>query len=233
MAQAVLLEHVSKSYGEGAAAVTAVRDVTLHVEEGEFVALMGPSGCGKTTLLNLMAGIDTPDEGRVFLHGRDLSQLSDDDRSDLRLRDLGFIFQSFNLFPTFTAVENVSWPLSFLGQRRREARQRADEVLHLVGLDDGVRNRRPPEMSGGEQQRVAIARALIASPRLLLADEPTGNLDSKNGQAVMDLLRSLNREQGISVVLVTHSTFAAAYSNRRIELRDGQIVAEGGGGSLT
>jgi putative ABC transport system ATP-binding protein len=142
----------------------------------------------------------------------------------MRLRSLGFVFQSFNLFPTFTGVENVAWPLGFLGLRAREARRRAAEVLDLVGLDGSVRRRRPTEMSGGEQQRVAIARALVAEPRLLLADEPTGNLDSKNGEVIMDLLRHLNRERGITVVLVTHSAFAAGYSHRRIELRDGQIL---------
>ena len=169
---------MSKSYGDGVAAVAAVRDVTLRIPAGGFVSIVGPSGCGKTTLLNLMAGLDTPSEGRVFLQGHELSQMSDNDRSDMRLRSVGFVFQSFNLFPTFTGEENVSWVLGFLGVRGREARRRAAEVLDLVGLDGSVRKRRPTEMSGGEQQRVAIARALTADPRVLFADEPTGNLDS-------------------------------------------------------
>jgi putative ABC transport system ATP-binding protein len=228
MEPSIVLENVSKNYGEGSAAVAAVREVTLRIDEGEFVSIIGPSGCGKSTLLNLMAGIDTPNSGRVFLHGRDLSAMSDDDRSDMRLESVGFIFQSFNLFPTFTAEENVSWPLGFLGRPAGEARRRAAEVLDLVGLSGAIRKRRPTEMSGGEQQRVAIARALTAEPRLLLADEPTGNLDSANGHLIMDLIRGLNRSHGITVVLVTHSAFAAEYSNRRIELRDGRIVSGNG-----
>jgi len=188
--------------------------------------VMGPSGCGKSTLLNLVAGLDTPEQGSVVLAGHDLSQLSDDERSDFRLQHVGFVFQSFNLFPTFTVEENVAWPLEFLGLRWPAARDEAHLALRQVGVDPSARRRRPAELSGGEQQRVAIARALATKPRLLLADEPTGNLDSRTGQAILDLLRRLNAEQGLTVVMVTHSAFAATYGHRTIELRDGAIVRE-------
>lgn len=223
---AVLLERVHKRYGTGPQAVDALNDLNLRVAPEEFLSIMGPSGCGKTTLLNLIAGIDTPTSGRVWVAGHDLAQLSDDARSDLRLQHIGFVFQSFNLFPTFTAEENVTWPLEFLGVHWREARKRADAALAEVGLDDGARRRRPAELSGGEQQRVAIARALVTKPRLLMADEPTGNLDSKTGQSILDLMQFLNREEHLSIVLVSHSLFAAAYGHRMVELRDGHVVRE-------
>ena len=223
---AVILDRVSKQYGTGLQLVPAVADVTLRVPAGEFVSVMGPSGCGKSTLLNLIAGLDTPASGAVTVCGRELQGLSDDARSDLRLRHIGFIFQSFNLFPTFTVEENVAWPLEFLGVRWRQARQRAAAALEQVGVDLAARDRRPAELSGGEQQRVAIARALVTEPQLLLADEPTGNLDSRTGQSILDLLRRLNRERDLTVVMVTHSTFAATYGHRTVELHDGRIVRE-------
>src|SRR5437867_4011228 len=170
---AVALENVSKVYGGGPEPVGAVRDVSLTVPAGEFLAIVGPSGSGKSTLLNLIAGLDSATAGRVLLGGRDLGFLSDRARSDLRLREIGFVFQSFNLFPTFTAEENVSWPLEFLGVRWRDARRRAREALAQVALPPSVAHRRPAELSGGEQQRVAIARALVTEPRLLPADQPT------------------------------------------------------------
>src|SRR5206468_1649212 len=180
------LEHVSKRYGDGPTGVTALADVSLEVSEGEFLSIMGPSGSGKSTLLNLLAGLDTPDSGRVVIGGRNLAQLSDNARSDLRLREIGFVFQSFNLFPTFTVEENIAWPLEFLGLSWREARRRAAGALAQVGLASSVRDRRPAELSGGEQQRVGIARAPVTQPRLLLADAPTGNLASRPGHAVLD-----------------------------------------------
>jgi putative ABC transport system ATP-binding protein len=224
-AVAIAMERVDKLYG-GAAQVGALRDVNLAIPVGEFVAILGPSGSGKSTLLNLIAGIDSPTAGRVIVHGRDLAFLRDDARSDLRLREIGFVFQSFNLFPTFTAEENVAWPLEFLGVRWREARRRAGEALADVGLPAGVARRCPAELSGGEQQRVAIARALVTEPRLLLADEPTGNLDSQTGQTILDLLRRLNVTRHLTVVLVTHSPIAASHAQRTIELRDGHVVRE-------
>jgi len=223
---AVILDRVSKQYGVGTQSVTAIDDVTLRVRAGEFLSIMGPSGCGKSTLLNLIAGLDTPASGEVTVCGRDLAHLSDDARSDLRLRHVGFVFQGFNLFPTFTVEENVAWPLEFLGVRWRHARRRAAEALEQVGMEVGAADRRPAELSGGEQQRVAIARALVTEPQLLLADEPTGNLDSRTGQAILDLLRRLNGERDLTVVMVTHSTFAATYGHRTVELHDGRIVRD-------
>jgi putative ABC transport system ATP-binding protein len=220
----IVLDRVSKVHGSGPLAVTALRDVSLAVEPGEFVAVVGPSGSGKSTLLNLAAGLDVPTHGRVAVGGADLSRLSDDARSDLRLREIGFVFQSFNLLPTFTAEENVGWPLEFLGLRRREARRRASAALERVGIPAAARTRRPAELSGGEQQRVAIARALVAEPRLVLADEPTGNLDSRTGHAVLDLLHALNREQRVTVIMVTHGALPARGAGRTVELRDGHLV---------
>ncbi|MBI1815367.1 MAG: ABC transporter ATP-binding protein [Deltaproteobacteria bacterium] len=223
---AILLERVCKRYGTGPQAVEALSDVSLRVAPEEFLSIIGPSGCGKSTLLNLIAGIDTPTSGRVWVAGHELAKLSDDARSDLRLQRIGFVFQSFNLFPTFTAEENVTWPLEFLGVHWREARERADATLAEVGLENGTRKRRPAQLSGGEQQRVAIARALVTKPRLLVADEPTGNLDSRTGQSILDLLRFLNKEEHLSIVLVTHSSVAASYGHRIVELQDGRILRE-------
>ena len=224
--EAICLERVTKKYGTGAQEVLALNEVSLRVPAGEFVSIMGPSGCGKSTLLNLIAGLDTPSSGRVAIAGHDLSQLSDDARSDLRLQHIGFVFQNFNLFPTFTIEENVAWPLEFLGVRWKQARLQAAHMLNRVGIGSGALQRRPAELSGGEQQRVAIARALATKPTLVLADEPTGNLDSRTGQAILDLLRNLNAENSLTVVMVTHSAFAAAYGHRTIELSDGRIVRE-------
>jgi putative ABC transport system ATP-binding protein len=223
----IVLETVSKVHGDGPQAVTALRDVSLAVELGEFVAVVGPSGSGKSTLLNLAAGLEVPTRGRVAVGGEDLARLSDDARSDLRLRQIGFVFQSFNLLPTFTAEENVGWPLEFLGVGRREARRRASHVLERVGVPTAARVRRPAELSGGEQQRVAIARALVAEPRLVLADEPTGNLDSHTGRTVLDLLRALNLEHRVTVIMVTHGALATGVADRIVVLRDGRLLSEG------
>jgi len=223
---AIDLEAVSKRYGQGPTAVEAVRDLSLRVPAGEFLSIMGPSGSGKSTLLNLIAGLDTPTSGRVLVLGQDLGYLPSNARSRLRLRHVGIVFQAFNLFPTFDAEENVAWPLEFLGARNQEAAERATAALARVHLDAGARHRRPAELSQGEQQRVAIARALVVEPRLLLADEPTGNLDSQTGQAILDLLRELNQERALTVILVTHSAFAATYGHRTVELRDGRIDFE-------
>ena len=187
---------------------------------------MGSSGSGKSTILSLIAGLDAPNSGRVLISGDDLAQMGDEARSRLRLRHIGFVFQSFNLFPSFTVEENVGWPLEFLGKTWQDARLRASGVLEKVGIGTQARRRRPAELSGGEQQRVAIARALVTEPGLILADEPTGNLDSLTGQAILDLLRDLNGDRQLTIVLVTHSAFAATYGHRTIELRDGRIVHE-------
>jgi ABC-type lipoprotein export system ATPase subunit len=224
MAHAITLEGVSKRYGDGAQALCALSDIDLSVPHGQFLSVMGASGSGKSTLLNLIAGVDCPSDGRVLVHGQDVGQLSDDARSDLRLHEIGFVFQSFNLFPNFTVEENVVWPLKFLAVHWKEAQQRAAAILEQVGIGHVALERRPGELSGGEQQRVAIARALVTEPRLLLADEPTGNLDSRTGQAVLDLLLELNQDRRLTILLVTHSTFAATYGHRTVELLDGRIV---------
>jgi len=223
---ACALEHVRKRYGSGPQSVQALVDVSLCVRRGEFISIMGPSGCGKSTLLNLIAGLDTPDGGRVVVAGHDLSELSDEVRSDLRLNAIGFVFQGFHLLPTFTVEENVAWPLELQGLRSRQASQRARAALEQAGIASGALARLPAELSGGEQQRVAIARALATKPLLLLADEPTGNLDSRTGQSLLDLLSELNASGGLTVIMVTHSAFAATYGNRTIELHDGQITRE-------
>jgi putative ABC transport system ATP-binding protein len=228
-APAIRLESVSMHYGEGAATTPALRDVSLTVPVGEFLAITGSSGAGKSTLLNLVAGLDVATSGRVVVLGKDLAELSDDGRSDMRLEHMGFIFQAFNLFPTFTAQENVAWPLAFLGVTRHEARERAADMLERVAVARDRHRRAPAELSGGEQQRVAIARALVTDPRLLLADEPTGNLDSRTGQAILDLLLALNAERRLTVLLVTHNLQAAAQAQRTVELGDGRIVRETGG----
>ena len=222
----VILDNVTKEYGEGAQNVAALSDITITVPPGEFLSVMGSSGCGKSTLLNVVAGLDMPTRGRVITAGHFLNPMNDDQRSDMRLRNLGFVFQNFNLFPTFTIEENVAWPLEFLGWRWKKAKLRAAECLESVGVDLAALPRRPAERSGGEQQRVAIARALITDPKLVLADEPTGNLDSRTGQSILDLLRRLNIERSLTVIMVTHSTFAATYGHRTVELRDGRIIRE-------
>jgi putative ABC transport system ATP-binding protein len=221
----IQLSGVSKSYGAGAVEAAALRNLSMSVTGGEFVSLMGPSGSGKTTLLNLIAGIDTPDTGSVTVAGRALGSLRDRELADLRLQTIGFVFQAFNLIPALTVAENVSWPLQFSGYGRREVRRRATDALERVGVVD--RDRRfPGELSGGEQQRVAIARAIATSPQILLADEPTGNLDSSTGQSILDLLRRLNESASVTVVMVTHNLLAAAYGHRTLELHDGAIVRD-------
>jgi putative ABC transport system ATP-binding protein len=214
-----------KGYGVGSAATAAVSDLNLEVRHGEFVSLMGPSGSGKSTLLNLLAGLDVPDSGRVVIDGQDLSRLVDHQLADMRLRKIGFVFQAFNLVPALTVAENVAWPLEFAGLSRTNVRRRVDEALAKVGVT-GREPRFPAEMSGGEQQRVAIARAIAPGPILLLADEPTGNLDSATGRMILDLLRELNATEGMTVVMVTHNVFAATYGDRTLEMRDGRIVRD-------
>ena len=220
----VRLEGVSKAYGEEPV-VYALRDVSLGIERGERVAIMGPSGSGKSTLLNLICGLDTPTAGKVSVGGVELSKLGDDDCTRLRRQTIGMIFQSFNLLPTLTASENVSLPLRLQGRPRREAEAEASAMLARVGLR-GRLSQRPEEMSGGERQRAAIARALIFRPSLLLADEPTGNLDSAAGEEVLSLLDELHRDLGMTVLLVTHNELAAAHCERQLALLDGRIVRD-------
>ena len=226
MSLVIQLENVTKEYGSGGAVSRALADVSLDVEEGEFLSVMGPSGCGKSTLLNLVAGLETPTSGRVSVGGEDVSSLSDRELSDLRLRYLGFIFQSFNLLPRLTVEQNVSWRLGLIGVTGRLARDRTADLLESVGVPPTAWTRHPSELSGGEQQRVAAARALATEPKLLLADEPTGNLDSRSGRTILDLLRGMNESRGMSVVMVTHDTFAGTYGHRTVRLKDGRFVHE-------
>ena len=220
----VQLENVSKDYGDGKV-VRALRNVNLTIERGERVACMGPSGSGKSTLLNLVCGLDEATSGTVMFEGLDLAKLDDDARTRLRREKIGMIFQSFNLLPTLSALENASLPLRLQGVRKREAEKRALAMLERVGLTDRTTHR-PDELSGGERQRVAIARALMFQPSLLLADEPTGNLDSATGQEILTLLDNLHREYQTTILLVTHNELAAAHYERILVMRDGQIVNE-------
>jgi putative ABC transport system ATP-binding protein len=220
----VWLEKVAKAYGDGQL-FYALNGVDLEVRRGERVAIMGPSGSGKSTMLNLICGLDVPTSGRVSVEGTDLSQLSDDQRTRLRREKVGMIFQSFNLLPTLSAMENVSLPLRLRGQSRRESEKRAQALLERVGLHRQATHR-PDEMSGGECQRTAIARALIFDPPVLLADEPTGNLDSASGAEVLKLLEELHRELNTTVLLVTHDAHTAQSCERMLILRDGRVAED-------
>jgi putative ABC transport system ATP-binding protein len=220
----VEMTNVSRSYGTEKA-VLAVNNITLHIGAAERVAVMGPSGSGKSTLLNLICGLDQPTSGSVRFEGAELSQLTDDKRTRLRREKIGMIFQTFNLLPTLTAIENVALPLRLQGLFRKEAEQRASAMLENVGLE-GRNLHRPDELSGGERQRVAIARALIFKPPLLLGDEPTGNLDSASGEEILCLLDRLQKEFGSTLLLVTHNEQAASYCNRIVTLQDGRIVRD-------
>jgi putative ABC transport system ATP-binding protein len=215
---------VTKTYRTGAETVVALRDIDLAVAGGEFVAVMGPSGSGKTTMLNCLSGLDDIDAGAVEVDGRNLGDMSDADRTKHRASTMGFIFQAFNLIPVFSSTENVELPLLLAGAPAKQARAAAQKTLARVGLGHRL-NHRPPELSGGEQQRVTIARALAGQPKIVWADEPTGNLDSETASQVMDLLHELHRE-GLTVMLVTHDKDIGATAERRIEVRDGSIVSD-------
>ncbi|HZU86855.1 MAG TPA: ABC transporter ATP-binding protein [Anaerolineaceae bacterium] len=219
------IENLSKIYGTGEAAITALDHLNLSIETGEFVAVMGPSGCGKSTLLQLAGGLDKPSEGKIWLDGHDLAALKDDELTSMRRRRIGFVFQFYNLLPVLNAEENAALPLILDGVRHAEALSRAREWLERFGL--GARlNHRPSQLSGGQQQRVAIARALCPEPALILADEPTGNLDSRASDEIVDLLRKVSAEYGRAVLMVTHDPRLAAYADRIIFLKDGRIVNE-------
>jgi putative ABC transport system ATP-binding protein len=220
----VKIENVSRAYGDGKV-VHALRDVSLTVTRGERVAVMGPSGSGKSTLLNLICGLDEPTAGRVTVDGVEIARLGDDERTRLRREKIGMIFQTFNLLPTLTAAENVALPLRLQGLARREAAARARAMLERVGLKERATHR-PDELSGGERQRIAIARALIFQPPILLADEPTGNLDSKTGEEILSLLDGLHCEFNTTILLVTHNAEAAAHCDRVLTMRDGRIISD-------
>jgi putative ABC transport system ATP-binding protein len=214
---------LTKHYRMGEVTVKALQDVDLTIEKGEFVAVMGPSGSGKSTLLHLMGGLDYPTTGEVFLAGQALSQLSDNEITRVRRRKVGFIFQFYNLLPTLTVMENIALPLLIDGQPMGQFRQRLDDLLGLVGLEDRAAHR-PDQLSGGQQQRVAIVRALINNPEIVLADEPTGNLDSKSGTGILELLQRSCLELGATIVMVTHDPRAASFASRVLFLKDGQLV---------
>ena len=216
---------LTKSIATATHRVDILRGIDFTIQKGEFAAIMGPSGSGKSTLLGLLAGLDSPTSGKILLDGEDITGLDEDRMSVLRGRKIGFVFQSYNLIPTLTAEENVLLPYELIGGNGIDGRQRARELLESVGLGDR-RDHYPVQLSGGEQQRVALARAFVAKPPILFADEPTGNLDSQNGQHVLELLISLNKREGTTLVLVTHDLTLASQADRRITLLDGLIVSD-------
>ncbi len=218
----VEVRNVAKRY-EGKRTVHALQGVSFRVEKGEMVATMGPSGSGKSTLLNILGGLDRPSEGFVIIDGTDLSALNDNALTRLRREKIGFVFQFFNLLPTLTARENIALPLHLAGVPRKEAASRAGELLEVVGLADR-HDHLPDELSGGEQQRVAMARALVLRPPLILADEPTGNLDSHNGREILSLFKKLQRQFGTTVIMVTHDPVAAAVCGRILSMKDGRLA---------
>ena len=224
MAELIRITDMYKIYNPGPNEVRALDGVSLTVDEGEFVAIVGHSGSGKSTLMNMLGCLDTPTTGEYFLEGKNVAQLSDDELSDIRNRHIGFIFQGFNLIPSLNALENVELPLIYRGMPKDERQKIAAESLTRVGLEHRIRHR-PAEMSGGQQQRVAIARAIAARPPIILADEPTGNLDTASGSDVMQILRELNAE-GRTVILITHDNEIAATAKRIVRIQDGRIVAD-------
>ncbi|MGD2067342.1 MAG: ABC transporter ATP-binding protein [Gemmatimonadota bacterium] len=221
MSEIIRTEGIKKDYVLGAETVHAVRGVDLVIETGEFVAVMGPSGSGKSTFMNVLGCLDTPTAGKYWLNGQLVSQLDDDELAGVRNQQIGFVFQTFNLLPRATSLHNVELPLIYAGVGSKERRERAAAKLELVGLADRM-DHKPPELSGGQRQRVAVARALVNEPALLLADEPTGNLDSVTGQDIMRVFVELN-EEGQTILLVTHEHDIAEYARRQVHLRDGLI----------
>jgi ABC-type lipoprotein export system ATPase subunit len=224
--QLIRIRDIRKTYQMGKVPVHALRGLDLEIEDGEMVAIMGPSGSGKTTLLNVLGLLDSPSVGSYKLDGREVGRLSDRERSRLRNKRFGFVFQIYNLLPRLTALENVMIPLIYGGVRRRERRPRAGAALEAVALQDRMRHR-PSELSGGEQQRVAIARALVNEPSVILADEPTGNLDSASGAAIMDLICQIHDARKVTVIVVTHDANIAGRAQRIVHLKDGQVDTNG------
>ena len=229
MSDLIRLDAVSRRFTLGGTEVAALDRVSLRVAEGEYLAVMGPSGSGKSTLLNVLGLLDRPDEGQYWLGGEDIATLSEPALAQLRGHRIGFVFQSFHLIPRLTARENVELPLMLCGVLPAERHRRSQRLLEELGLDNRA-DHRPAELSGGQRQRVAIARAMAMAPRLILADEPTGNLDSRSGEEVITLLEGLNREQGITLMVVTHDPRLGERAGRRISMDDGRISSDSGGG---
>ena len=220
----LIIKNLKKIYRTLEVETMALNEVSMEVKEGEFVAIMGPSGCGKTTLLNLIGLLDSPDGGDIYLNQQEVGHLNERNRADIRKRNIGFVFQSFNLIDDLTVFENVELPLVYMGVKSSERKRQVIEVLDTMQIMHR-RNHFPQQLSGGQQQRVAVARAVVNHPKLILADEPTGNLDSRNGREVMQLLTTLN-EQGTTIVMVTHSENDARYAGRIVRMLDGQMLME-------
>ncbi len=221
--ESVTVSGLKKVYNEKGMPVAALRGVDLSVEKGEFLALVGPSGSGKTTLLNLIGGLDKPTEGKIVIEGREITRLSSGELAELRLRRIGFVFQEYNLIPVLTVIENVEYVMLLQGLGEKERRDRALSILKEIGLE-GMEERRPRELSGGQQQRVAVARAIVSEPAIVLADEPTANLDSNTGAALLDLMRGLNESKGITFIFSTHDPMVMERARRIVRLKDGSIV---------
>lgn len=219
----VRVENVSKQYQQDSIKVDALSSVDLTIAKGEFVALVGPSGSGKTTLLNMIGALDTPSSGQIWVDEKEIGSLSKRERSRMRLLKIGFVFQEYNLIPVLTSLENVEYVMLLQGVAEEQRRERAMEILHEVGLD-GFEHRRPSQLSGGQQQRVAVARAIVSAPAIVLADEPTANLDSRTGAALLDLMRELNQKREVTFIFSTHDSMVMERAKRLVTLKDGQII---------
>lgn len=217
------LENLKKEYKMGTEVVYALDGVSLNIKEGEIIAVVGPSGSGKSTLMQIIGGLDKPTSGKVVVDNQDINKFSQRRLAQFRNKKIGFVFQTFNLQPDYTALENVELPLIFAGIRPKSRKAKSREAIVKVGLEDRI-NHRPSELSGGQRQRVSIARAIVNSPKIILADEPTGNLDSKNGKRILELLKKLNKEEGVTIIIVTHDANVAAQADRIINMQDGKII---------
>ena len=218
----VRAENIKKRYIQGKVEVHALRGVSVNIDQGEFVAMAGPSGSGKTTVLNIIGGIDNPDSGKVIVDGNNYSDMTQSKLAELRLNKIGFVFQAYNLIPVLSAEENVEYIMLLQGVSAKERKKKARAILDDVGLE-GKYSRRPSELSGGQQQRVAVARAIVSNPAIILADEPTANLDSKTGKSLLDMMRTMNREKQVTFIFSTHDKMVMEYAKRIVKLKDGQI----------
>ncbi len=225
MEEVVVVQNLFKSYPLGTGKIDILKNINVSISQGEFVSIMGPSGSGKSTLLYLMGGLDRPSQGSVEIKGQDLATMEDEEASTVRCRDIGFVFQFYNLIPNLTVEENIMLPILLDGKKEKDYKDSLAEIIEIVGLKER-RKHTPRELSGGQQQRVAIARALINEPDIIMADEPIGNLDSKTGMEVMELLQRINQEKGKTIIQVTHSLESSTYGNRTIFLRDGEICSK-------